>query len=86
MRCIVVPFHEETSQKSITVNSLQCSAPKTDGRETIAAASHNCAAHMVEEDLEKLTIRCYIRIWRPFVSADSFVSLADASVRMTLKY
>lgn len=33
--------------------------PKTDGRETIAAASHNYAAHMVKEDLEKLTSRYY---------------------------
>lgn len=49
----MVLFREESCSKSITVNHLQCSPPKTDGHETIATALHNCTAHMVEEHFEK---------------------------------
>lgn len=63
--------------KSITVNHAQYSPPKTDGRETIAAAAHNCTAHMVEEDLEESNFHKWLlQSYRGLLSSQTALSLS----------
>lgn len=85
IRCIMVLFKRNPTKINHS-NHLPYSPLKTDGSETIAAASHNCTAHVVEVDLEKLNFyKLLLPSHRPFVITDSFVSEYRPPSLMTQK-